>query len=37
MPAPDLFDWPAIANAIFAATGKRVRNMPFNKEDLSWS
>jgi isoquinoline 1-oxidoreductase subunit beta len=28
---------PAIANAIFAATGKRVRSMPFRNEDLSWS
>jgi isoquinoline 1-oxidoreductase beta subunit len=28
---------PAIGNAIFSATGKRVRSMPFNKADLSWS
>jgi isoquinoline 1-oxidoreductase beta subunit len=28
---------PAIANAIFAATGKRVRSTPFRSEDLSWS
>ncbi|CAN5344326.1 hypothetical protein BH09CHL1_BH09CHL1_28760 [soil metagenome] len=28
---------PAIANAIFAATGKRVRSTPFRNEDLSWS
>ncbi|WP_221032543.1 xanthine dehydrogenase family protein molybdopterin-binding subunit [Actomonas aquatica] len=28
---------PAIGNAIFAATGKRVRSMPFNQVDLSWS
>lgn len=28
---------PAIANAIFQATGKRVRSMPFRKHDLAWS
>jgi isoquinoline 1-oxidoreductase beta subunit len=27
----------AIGNAIFAATGKRVREMPFSRADLSWS
>jgi isoquinoline 1-oxidoreductase beta subunit len=28
---------PAIANAIFSATGKRIRTMPFRHHDLSWS
>jgi isoquinoline 1-oxidoreductase subunit beta len=27
----------AIANAIYRATGKRVRSMPFRKHDLRWS
>jgi isoquinoline 1-oxidoreductase beta subunit len=27
----------SVANAIFAATGKRVRSMPFKHHDLSWS
>jgi isoquinoline 1-oxidoreductase beta subunit len=28
---------PAICNAIFAATGKRVRQFPLSRTDLRWS
>lgn len=28
---------PALANAIFAATGKRLRSFPFSRADLRWS
>jgi isoquinoline 1-oxidoreductase subunit beta len=28
---------PAVANAVFAATGKRMRSLPFSRNDLRWT